>query len=173
MLNDVWGLRFDPRLARVALHASVPLVFMHNRTQPADPAYQHLPGPHKGPVYGDIIAEIRAELEASLQQAQVSGLPRWLLIADPGIGFGKTLEQHLELIRRLGEFKPWGYPMLFGASRKGFIGKLLDNLPPEERDEGTLATCILAIARGADILRVHNVRAMSRAARVADAIVRS
>ena len=95
------------------------------------------------------------------------------LIADPGVGFGKNLTQNLALIRRLGELASLGYPLLFGPSRKGFIGKALDGLPPEERLEGTLASSILAIDRGVDILRVHDVKATAGAARLADAVVRA
>lgn len=175
MLNDVWGLRFDPQLAQLAAAKSVPLLVMHNRVQPEDPDYrgyvQRLPfGPANE--YGELIQEIGHELHQSLGLAHSLGVPRWLLITDPGLGFGKTLAQQLELIRRLGELKRLGYPLLFGASRKSFIGKVLDDLPAAERGEGTLATGVLAIERGADILRVHDVRAMSRAARMTDAIVR-
>jgi dihydropteroate synthase len=95
-----------------------------------------------------------------------------LLVTDPGIGFGKTVAQQLELIDRLDEVRGLGYPLLFGSSRKSFIGKVLGDLPPEERIEGTLATCVLAAERGADIVRVHDVRAAVRSVRMADAIVR-
>ena len=100
-----------------------------------------------------------------------AGMPRWLLITDPGIGFGKDLAQNLALIDRLGELRSLGFPLLFGPSRKGFIGKTLGGLPPEQRLEGTIATCVLAIDRGVDILRVHDVKAVARAAQMADAIV--
>jgi len=175
LINDIWGLRFDPQLAHLAVEAAVPLVVMHNRSQPEDVAYQaRVQTMPFGPpyVYGDIIEEMMAELRQSLSVAQAAGLPRWLLITDPGIGFGKTLEQHLTLLRRLNELRAMGYPLLFAASRKGFVGKVLGGLPPEERVEGTLATGVLALERGADMLRVHDVRAMSRAARMADAVVR-
>lgn len=175
LLNDVWGLRYDRNLARLATAYNVPLVVMHNRVRPRDPLYaarvMSLPfGPPEE--FDDIIGDVCTELEQSLALAQSFGAPRWLLITDPGIGFGKTIEQQLELIDRLNEVRGLGYPLLFGPSRKSFIGKVLGDLPPEERVEGTLATCVLAIDRGADILRVHDVRAASRAVRMADAIVR-
>ena len=172
-VNDVWGLRFDPTIADVAAEFAVPLMLMHSRlavdyldrfaVPPAGAAYDHV----------DIIRDITHELTWSLQTAQTAGMPRWLLIADPGIGFGKDLAQNLVLIDRLGELRSLGYPLLFGPSRKGFIGKTLGGLPPEERLEGTLAACVLAIDRGVDILRVHDVKAVARAARMADAVVRS
>ncbi|MCX6044960.1 MAG: dihydropteroate synthase [Chloroflexi bacterium] len=176
MINDIWGLRFDPQLAKLAADWSAPLVLMHNRTKLEDPTYraqvaQHLPfGPAKQ--YDDLMQDIEKELKQSLALAQSVCVPRWLLITDPGMGFGKTFEQHLELIRRLSELKAMGYPLLFAASRKSFVGKALDDLPPEARVEGTLATGVLALERGADLLRVHDVQAMSRAARMADAVVR-
>jgi dihydropteroate synthase len=175
LINDVWGLRFDPQLAQVAAEATVPLIVTHNRSQPEDVAYQtRVQTTPFGPpyVYGDIIEDMKAELHQSLDVAQAAGLPRWLLITDPGMGFGKTLEQHLTLLRRLNELRAMGYPLLFAASRKGFVGKVLGGLPPEERVEGTLATGVLALERGADMLRVHDVRAMSRAVCMADAVVR-
>jgi dihydropteroate synthase/2-amino-4-hydroxy-6-hydroxymethyldihydropteridine diphosphokinase len=175
MINDIWGLRFDAELARLAAQSGVPLVVMHNRMEPTDPAYRrqvmHRPfGPANH--YHDVIADLGAELEESLALAASCGVPRWLLLVDPGIGFGKSLEQQLELMDRLDEVKALGYPLLFGASRKSFIGRVLGGLPVEERLEGTLAANVLAIVRGADILRVHDVQAMSRAARITDALVR-
>lgn len=173
MLNDVWGLRFDPTLAQVAAQACVPLVIMDNRTQPADPAYATtVQAAQHGLSQGDIVHDIRQQLTAGLARAQSAGLPRWLQILDPGIGFGKTLEQHLELIRRLNELTAWGYPMLLGPSRKSFIGRLLGTLSPEERLEGTLSACVLAIERGANILRVHDVLHVARTARFTNAALR-
>jgi dihydropteroate synthase len=171
IINDIWGLRYDRQLARLAADSSIPLVVMHNRMEPADPAYQTrvqaLPfGPAN--TYEDVVADIQRELEHSLALAQSSGLPRWQLVIDPGLGFGKTAEQQLELLDRLRELKEAGYPLLFGPSRKSFIGKVLGGLPKEERLEGTLAAGVLASDRGADILRVHDVRAASRAARMAE-----
>ncbi|MCL4862179.1 MAG: dihydropteroate synthase [Caldilineaceae bacterium] len=175
LINDVWGLRYDRGLARLAAEAGVPLVVMHNRAAPEEAAYRarvmSLPFGPPG-AYDDIIGDIADELAQSMALAQGLGLPRWLLIADPGLGFGKTLEQQLELIDRLDGLREGGYPLLFGPSRKRFIGAVLGGLPPEERVEGTLATCVLAIDRGADIIRVHDVRGAVRAARMTDAIVR-
>lgn len=172
-INDVWGLRFDPTLADVAAEFAVPLMLMHSRLSvdyldrfafpPVGAAYDHV----------DIIQDIVDELSWSLETALAAGMPRWHLIIDPGIGFGKDLTQNLALINRLGELRSLGYPLLFGPSRKGFIGKMLGGLPPEQRLEGTIATCVLAIDRGVDILRVHDVKAVARAARMADAVVRS
>ncbi|MFN8494867.1 MAG: dihydropteroate synthase [Caldilineaceae bacterium] len=176
LLNDIWGLRFDPKLAQLAAEKSAPLIVMHNRYEPADAAYlaqvqQHLAfGPARQ--YTNLLQEIRNELQQSLALAQSTGLPRWLLITDPGMGFGKTFEQHLELLHHLNELKALGYPLLFAASRKSFVGRVLDNAPREGQGEGTLATGVLALERGADVLRVHDVKAMSRAARMADAVVR-
>lgn len=175
LINDIWGLRYDRTLARLAAEANTPLVLMHNRMEPSDPAYctqvQSLPfGPAN--VYEDIVADVRSELDQSLALAQSLGLPRWLTVIDPGLGFGKTVEQQLELIARLDELKATNDPLLLGPSRKNFVGKVLGGLPREERLEGTLAAAVLAIERGADILRVHDVRAASRAAAMADAIVR-
>jgi dihydropteroate synthase len=148
---------------------------MHNRMQPENAAYwQRVQSLPFGPIYEyeDVAAEVGGELEQSLALAQALGAPRWLLVIDPGIGFGKTVAQQLELIDRLDEVRRLGYPLLFGSSRKSFIGKVLGDLPPEKRIEGTLATCVLAVERGADIVRVHDVRAAVRAVRMADAIVR-
>ncbi len=175
LINDVWGLRYDRELASLAAKRGLPLVTMHNRVQPEDPLYQaRISDMPFGPAadYTDVVSDINAELGQTLGLAQALGLPRWLLIADPGFGFGKDPAQQLELIDRLGEVRELGYPLLVGVSRKRFIGNVLGGLPPTERVEGTLATCVLAIDRGADILRVHDVRAVSRAARMADAIVR-
>ncbi len=175
ILNDIWGLRFDRQLAILSANHNVPLVVMHNRMEPPDPEYRaQLQALPLGPAgaYTDIIHDMIADLQQSQTLAQQLGVPRWLLITDPGLGFGKTLEQQLHLIARLNELKATGYPLLFGASRKSFIGKVLNGLPVAERLEGTLSACVLAIDRGADILRVHDVQAISRAARLADAIVR-
>jgi dihydropteroate synthase/2-amino-4-hydroxy-6-hydroxymethyldihydropteridine diphosphokinase len=174
IINDIWALRFDRTLAELSANRAAPLVLMHNRMEPPAADYraqlQSLPLGPAG-AYRDIIEDMRADLQQSLALAQQMGVPRWLLITDPGLGFGKTLEQQLALIARLNELKQSGYPLLFGASRKSFIGRVLGGLPTAERLEGTLAASVLAIDRGADILRVHDVQAMSRAARLADAIV--
>jgi dihydropteroate synthase/2-amino-4-hydroxy-6-hydroxymethyldihydropteridine diphosphokinase len=171
MINDVWGLRFDPQIGQVAADRLVPLVVMHNRALPEDPAYASQVAGGAESRSGDVVADVRAELAERLTFAESQGVPRWLIIGDPGIGFGKSPAEHLELVRRLDEIKSLGYPLLFGPSRKGFIGRLLGGLPPEERVEGTVALCVFAVQNGADILRVHDVRAVARAARLADAVI--
>lgn len=172
MINDVWGTRYDHKIAQLAVQTHVPLIVMHNRMEPT--YLDDLERPNSGAAheYTDIINDIHQELTESLTGLQRQGLPRWNLIADPGMGFGKNLEQQLELIHRLGELKTLNYPLLFGASRKSFIGKVLDEPSPTDRIEGTLAANVLAIDRGADIIRVHDVRQIKRAARMTDAIVR-
>jgi len=121
--------------------------------------------------YTDLMADIVRDLNESVQLALEAGVAPDHIIVDPGIGFGKTVEQNLELVDRLAELKALGYPVLVGPSRKSFVGYTL-NLPPAERLEGTAAAVALAIDRGADIVRVHDVAAMARVAGIADAIVR-
>jgi dihydropteroate synthase len=146
---------------------------MHNRSRPKDAVQEaRLGGRYVGVEYGDLISDIRQELLLSLARARAAGVPDDRLILDPGIGFGKTVPQNLELVRRLGEFRALGYPVLAGPSRKSFIGYTLD-LPPDQRVEGTAAVVALCIQQGADIVRVHDVAVMSRVARMADAVVRA
>jgi dihydropteroate synthase len=172
LVNDVWGLRLDPRLAGVAAQAGAPVILMHNRSQrehvTLDPA---LGGRYVGTQYRDLIEDIRVELGVSITLARQAGIPDEHIVLDPGIGFGKTVAQNLELLDRLAELRDLGFPLLVGPSRKSFIGYTLD-LPPEQRVEGTAAAVAIAIARGADIVRVHDVLAMARVARMTDAIVR-
>jgi len=156
LINDVWGLKRDPAIAQVAAEAGVPLILMHNQPQAT---------------YSDLVPEVLASLRRSLEQAQAAGVPWEHLIVDPGIGFGKTLEHNLEIMRRLGEFHALGRPLLLGTSRKSMIGLVLD-LPVEQRVEGTAATVALGIAQGVDMVRVHDVREMVRVCRMSDAIVR-
>ncbi len=156
MINDVWGLKRDPRLAELAAEWGVPLVLMHNQ---------------EGTAYTDLLPDVLASLRHSLDQALEAGVPRDNIIIDPGIGFGKTLEHNLEIMHRLSEFRSLGRPILLGTSRKSMIGRVLD-LPPEERVEGTAATVALGIAAGVDMVRVHDVKAMVRVCRMTDAIVR-
>ncbi len=158
LLNDVWGFRCDATLARLAVEFGVPAVVMHNQRGRASS--------------GDVIAEVRAGLEASMAIAQDAGLPRERLILDPGFGFGWTPEQNIELLRRLRELRDLGLPLLIGTSRKSTIGAVLGGAPAEDRLFGTAATVALAIANGADIVRVHDVAEMRQVARVADAIAR-
>jgi dihydropteroate synthase len=171
-VNDVWGLHADPAMAETIARHGAPVVLMHNRSQPAQAELQtRLGGRYVGVVYEDLLEDIRRELQESVQIARLAGIPASHIILDPGIGFGKTVEQNLELVDRLGELRALGYPLLLGPSRKGFIGYTL-NLPPEERLEGTAAAVAISIARGADIVRVHDVAPMVRVARMSDAIVR-
>ena len=157
MVNDVWGLKRDPGLVRVVAERGVPVVLVSNQRD--------------GPAKGDIVAEVRADLERGIDLALKAGVLRENIILDPGIGFGKTVEQNLALVGRLQELRALGFPLLLGTSRKSFIGAVLD-LPPEERLEGTAATVAIGIARGADIVRVHDVGPIARLCRMSDAVVR-
>ncbi|HWH23707.1 MAG TPA: dihydropteroate synthase [Candidatus Limnocylindria bacterium] len=156
LINDVWGVGPSDDLARLAAERGVPLVVMHNRAEPR---------------YRSVVAEVSADLARAVERAVAAGVEWERLIVDPGIGFGKSAEQNLELLRELAVLTRLGRPLLIGTSRKSTIGKVLD-LPAEQRLEGTLATTALAVAAGADMLRVHDVAANVRAARMADAIVR-
>ena len=156
MVNDVHGFRRDPEVAAAAAESGVPAVAMHNQ---------------RGREFRDVIGDITAGLLESLRIAAKHGLPRERVIVDPGFNFGWTEEQALEMLRRLGELRTLGRPILVGTSRKSTIGAVL-GLPVEERLEGTAATVALAIAAGADIVRVHDVKEMVRVARMADAVVR-
>jgi dihydropteroate synthase len=172
IVNDVWALRADPAMAALAAKRGCGLVLMHNRLTPADPEVKARLGRRfKGAVYADLIGEVKAELASAAGAALGAGVAPGNIVLDPGIGFGKNREQSLELIDRLGAFKALGFPLLSGPSRKSFIGYTLD-LPAEERVEGTAAAVAASILRGADIVRVHDVRAMARVARMTDAIVR-
>ena len=162
LLNDIWGLQYAEKpeeMARAAAEANAPVVVMHNQN---------------GTVYdGDIIAAMRTFFLRSLAIADAAGLARENIILDPGIGFGKTAEQNLQVIKRMDElvsYESADYPVLLGASRKSFIGAAL-GLPVEERMEATGAACVLGIARGACIMRVHDVKPIVRMCRMADAIL--
>jgi len=170
-VNDVWGLRADPRLAETALRFAAPVVLMHNRSKPTHASLEaRLGGRYIGMTYTDLIHDIRKELMESVTIARQAGIKDEHIILDPGIGFGKTVEQNLELLARLDEIRALGFPLLLGPSRKSFIGYTL-NLPPDQRLEGTLAASVVGILRGADILRVHDVEEIVRAARMTDAII--
>lgn len=172
LVNDVWGFKVDPRLAEVAARHQVPVILMHNRSSWANAEIQaKLGGRYVGVPYDNLLEDIRGELMESVDIARQAGIPDEYIILDPGIGFGKTVEQNLELLDRLAEIRQLGFPVLLGASRKSFIGYTL-NLPPDQRLEGTAAAVAIGIARGADIVRVHDVGYMARVARMADAIVR-
>lgn len=172
MVNDVWGLRADPDLATVVAQAGVPVVLMHNRSNPASVEVRaQLGNAYIGAEYDDLLADVQRELLDSVRLAQQAGVADDRIILDPGIGFGKTVAHNLELIRRLDEIRALGYPVLLGPSRKSFIGYTLD-LPPDQRVEGTAAAVCVGITRGADIVRVHDVEYMARVAKMTDAIVR-
>jgi len=157
MINDVHGFRREPQIAAVAAEFAVPAIAMHNQ---------------RGREFRDTIGNIVDGLLESMRIARENGLPEEQVIVDPGFNFGWTDEQALEMLRRLGEVRVLGRPLLIGTSRKSTIGKVLGGLPVEERLEGTAATVAIAIANGADIVRVHDVKEMARVARMTDAIVR-
>jgi dihydropteroate synthase len=169
MINDIWGLRKEPGLAELAAQKGVPIALMSNqRDSPCQ----------------DIMPAVIADLKRAVKQALIAGVPWENIIIDPGIGFGKTQEQNLEILRHLEELKALGRPILLGSSRKSFIGWVLD-LTPEQRSnkvafvapsdqrlEGTAATIAIGIANGGDIVRVHDVKEMARVCKMSDAIVR-
>jgi dihydropteroate synthase len=161
MVNDVRAGRRDPGTVEAAAAAGAYLVLMHNRERAEYPE--------------GLVEQIVAWLGAAVDDAVTAGVPRDRLLVDPGIGFGKTPAQSIEVLHRLAELKAalGGLPMLVGTSRKRFIGEILGGVPPSERVEGTAATVALAIAAGADVVRVHDVSAMIKTVRVADAIVRA
>ena len=172
LVNDVWGLKADPELARVIAKYHVPVILMHNRSSWVHAEIkERLGGRYVGIPYENLLEDIRRELLESVAIAQAAGIADEQIILDAGIGFGKTVEQNLELLDRLGEVRALGYPVLLGPSRKSFIGYTL-NLPVDQRLEGTAAAVAIGIARGADIIRVHDVEFMARVARMTDAIVR-
>lgn len=156
LLNDVWGTGPDAGMAGLAASAGVPLLVMHNRAEAR---------------YDDVVREVVDDLATAIERAERAGVPAADLLVDPGIGFGKTADHNVTLLRHLGALRALGRPILLGTSRKSTIGRILD-LPPEDRLEGTLATTALGIAAGVDVVRVHDVRANVRVARVSDAIVR-
>ena len=159
IVNDVWGARRDPGTAQAAAAAGAHLVVMHNQERANYP--------------DGVVPAVIAWLREAVERARELGVPRARLLVDPGIGFGKATAQSLELLHRLREIKDaLGLPLLVGTSRKRFIGDVLDNAPLDERLEGTAASVALAIAGGADVVRVHDVAPIARTVRVADAIVR-
>ncbi len=156
LVNDIWGCLADGAMAPLIAAAGVPAILMHNQSQAR---------------YDDVVPDVIAGLRRIASIAQAAGVAHHNIILDPGIGFGKTADHNLELLRRLPECRCLGHPLLLGVSRKSTIGRILD-LPPDERLEGTAAAVAMSIAGGADIVRVHDVKAMARVARVTDAIVR-
>ena len=172
LINDVWGLRGDPELGSVAARHGAPVILMHNRSNPASvQVKERLGNAYTGSEYQNLIEDVKRELMDSVSIARRAGIPDERIILDPGIGFGKTIEHNLELIRRLDEIRALGFPVLLGPSRKSFIGYTL-NLPPDQRVEGTAAAVAVGITRGADIVRVHDVESICRVVKMTDAIVR-
>ena len=162
MVNDVTGLAAGPGLAEVCAAHGAGLAVTHMRGTPRTMQLE--------PRYDDLLGEVRAGLETAVAAAEAAGVAPDAICVDPGIGFGKTLAHNLTLLRRLDTFRAIGKPILVGPSRKSFIGALLDDVPPAERLEGTLAACVMAATAGAHIVRVHDVAAVRRAVRVAEAI---
>jgi dihydropteroate synthase len=161
MVNDISAMRLDEEMLPLVVERGVPFCLMHMQGMPKDMQTE----PH----YDDVVGEISRFLRERAEAAEEAGAEPAKIIVDPGIGFGKTLQHNLEVLRRLDELNSLGYPLLLGPSRKSFIGGILD-LDVDERIEGTAASVALGIAHGADIIRVHDVKEMVRVARVADAI---
>ena len=157
MINDIWGLKRDPRVAQVAAEAGVPVILMANQRD--------------APPKVGIMAKVISDLETGIKIALEAGVAAENIIVDPGIGFGKSLEQNLELVNRLAELKQLGKPVLLGTSRKSMIGLVLD-LPPDRRLEGNLAVMAIGIANGVDMVRVHDVRQTVLVCRMSDAVIR-
>lgn len=170
MVNDITGLRDEPEIADIVARREAGLVLMHIKGTPADM--------QRDPHYDDLLGEIIAYLREGLDKALLAGVNKGRVWVDPGIGFGKTMQHNLEVLRRLGELRSLGCPILVGTSRKSFIGRILaertgaEPPPPEERVTGTGATLAVSIAKGADIVRVHDVASAVEVARVADAVIR-
>ncbi len=156
LVNDVWGVATDDGVIRVAAERGVPIVLMHNRAEAR---------------YRNVVAEVIADLQAAIERALQVGVGWDAILVDPGFGFGKTAEQNLAMVRELDRLQVLGRPILLGTSRKSTLGKILD-LGPNQRLEATIATTVLGVAAGVDVVRVHDVLANVRAARTADAIVR-
>jgi dihydropteroate synthase len=164
MVNDISGLRFDPKMPEVVSEYKVPVVIMHIRGNPKDM--------QQDPVYEALIPEITDYFRMGMKIATQTGTSEDKIIIDPGIGFGKTSEHNLEIINNLREFTPFEKPILVGLSRKAFIGKILGDASPTERLEGTAAAVSISIINGANIVRVHDVKEMVKVAKVADAVKR-
>lgn len=164
LVNDISGLRFSPDMARVVADRGAGLVIMHIKGTPRDM--------QQDPVYDDVVREISGFLADGIEIAVRAGVDREKILVDPGIGFGKTVEHNLVLLDRLDEFRALGRPILIGTSRKRFIGTVLDIPQPDRRVEGTAATVALAIERGAQIVRVHDVAQMVQVARMTDAVLK-
>ena len=164
ILNDISGLTYDPSLGALAASRRVPIVLMHILGEP-----RNIP---RSPSYDDVVADVILFLQRQSQAAMDAGVPREDVVVDPGIGFGKTSQHNLELIRRLPELRALGFPVLIGPSRKRFLGKITGVDDPADRRDATAAAVALSVAGGADIVRVHDVREMVHVVKVADAVVR-
>lgn len=155
MINDIWGLKYDGRMAEVIAESGLPCCLMHNRMEA---------------VYGDFLQDVTADLAETLHLAELSGIEEDRIILDPGVGFGKTYEHNLEILSALEKLQVFGYPILLGCSRKSVIGLTL-NLPADERLEGTLATTVVGVMKGCSFVRVHDVKENVRAVRMTEAIL--
>ena len=162
IVNDTSAFRFDPAMPGEVARSGAGVILMHMQGTPLTM--------QKSPHYDDLLGEIGAFLAERVRVAEAAGIPRERIIVDPGIGFGKSFEDNLELLRRQEVFRELGRPLLLGFSRKAFLGRLL-GLPPDERLEGTIAAAVLSVERGAHILRVHDVGPVARAVRAAEAIL--
>ena len=163
IVNDITALRGDADMAKVVAEMGAGVILMHMRGSPRTM--------QRSPAYDDVVSEISSWLQRRIGEAEAKGVSADRIVIDPGIGFGKTVNHNLEILRRLDEFRQLSKPILIGTSRKSFIGKIL-NLPASDRLEGTAATVTWAIAHGADIIRVHDVKTMHRVARMTDALYR-
>ena len=161
IINDIKGLKDDPKMARVIAKYGVSVIIMHIKGTPKNMQIN--------PEYGDIIEDIKESLKESIEIAKKAGISSNKIIIDPGIGFGKTFRNNLEIVNKLCEFKKMKYPILIGASRKGFIGEILGT-PPLDRVEGNLAVAVISSYNGASIIRVHEVKETVRALKMIDAI---
>ena len=164
LVNDISGLTFDPSMAPLVAKRGVPVILMHLLGRPRDIPLH--------PVYTDVVADIKTFFDRQIAYALSQGIRRDHIWLDPGLGFGKTAQHNLEILRRLSEFTTYNLPLVVGASRKRFLGKILGTDDPNDRKEGTAATVALSIAAGAAVVRVHDVKEMARVAKVTDAIVR-
>ena len=165
IINDISALRFDPDMVKVAAEFKAPVILMHMQGTPGNM--------QKNPQYQDVVGEIKEFLHKRLTWAEKNGLERQQLIIDPGIGFGKTLEHNLLILKHLDKFTELDVPLLLGHSRKAFIGAILEIDDPQKRDNGTAAISALAVTAGANIIRVHEVKATVQAVRLAAAIQQS
>ena len=173
IVNDIWGLRQDPELANIIYKHKSAVILMQNSSQPLETETDEMLGSrYKSTLYNDFLPSIRSDLEMSIAIARNANIDSANIIIDPGIGFGKSVSQNIRLINELDYFTEIGYPILIGPSRKSFIGYTL-NLPVEERLEGTAAAISVGIVRGADMVRVHDVKPISRIVRMTDSLVRN